>query len=185
MALMTFITTVMPDDHVPASQLHVPSYVTLVHVSSDTLPPLGIPDWLKDYAVGGFPFPEESDYTNLVYDADGKLISADWEGRDPTYLVGKYTNPNPTNNPAFNGWHGTGYPNKRLDELTVGDIPIIQVTVLNEDEEEVEIDAAVITLSREYDRFHFVTQTVVQDGKTIRKLVFVPGKNQEGYNIQM
>jgi hypothetical protein len=186
MALITLISVVLPDDYTPPSPIHVnQSYVTLVQVSSDTLPPVGnLPDWLKSYAVADELFEEESEYTNMEYYPDGKLKSADWEGQDPAYIIGKYDNPNPTNNPLFNGWHGTGYPDKRLDEITVGDVPIVEVAI--DDNPEHNIQAAVITVPIERDRFHFETQDVMQpDGTTIRKLIFIPRENQEGYHIEM
>jgi hypothetical protein len=158
------------------------TYVTDFDVSSDTLPP-DDPDWLKGFTLDEQIIEgteEDTGYSNLEYDPDGKLISGDWLGIDPAYMIGKYDDPNESQ--IFHGWHGKGYPDKRFDEMLIGDVPIVEDLVI--DENGSTVSAAVITIPVEKDGFHFVVQPVEENGKIVYKLVFVPRLNQKGYDMK-
>jgi hypothetical protein len=171
MLLMSFLTDVMEDpaSGQPTPPGHITSHVNNLLVSSDTLPPVNnVPDWLRGFTFYTSVFPGTEDgYTNLEYDEDGKLICGDWEGEDPMYIIGKYVNPDTRT--QFDGFHGAGYPDERLDQITLGDIV---------DENGI----ATFTLTFELDSFHFVVEyDVDENGKKTGKIVFKPRNDQKAW----
>jgi hypothetical protein len=173
MLIMSFVVDIVPDDLTPPSPGHITSHITNLSVSSDTLPPINnVPDWLRGYTFYTSDFPgtvKDIGYTNLEYDEDGHLLRGDWDGFDPMYIIGPYFDPNAST--EYHGYHGTGYSDLRMDEITLGEI------LDNEGN-------AVFTLTFEYDSFHFeVEYEDDENGERKGKIVFKPREDQKAWFV--